>query len=246
ASATASCPIALHDALPICLASTCTSKLCTTSTAGLSLISDCTASAWRAVSQFGSRSTNFMPAASNPRFICRAHSSVSGVPRPTGTKAAVLPFRLPTACSRSFSAETVGASPSPPPLASDSEPPPVEHPVSAIIVAAASAAVRRPIRRIRTSLSFSFPVDEWRGRASIALADRFLVPGVQPVVQHQRGEQDQPLDDVLLVGVHVQNRHSVDHHADQRGTCDDGQHTAAAADQADAADDDHQQHVVDQ
>src|SRR6516164_1277969 len=68
---------------------------------------------------------------------------------------------------------------------------------------------------------------------------------MQPIVQNDGGKQNYAADDVLHFAVHVHNGESIEQRADQGAADHYAKHTATAADQADASEHNHEDHVED-
>src|SRR5579883_755787 len=68
---------------------------------------------------------------------------------------------------------------------------------------------------------------------------------MQPVVQNDRRKQNHAADNVLHFAVHVHNGEGIEQGADQGAADHNAEHAAAAADQADASEHDHEDDVED-
>src|SRR5665213_4207671 len=81
--------------------------------------------------------------------------------------------------------------------------------------------------------------------ASIALPRGLLVPRMQPIVENDGGEQNHAADDVLHFAVNVHDGERVEQGSDQGAADHHAEHAAAATDQADASEHDHEDDVED-
>src|ERR1700678_1162912 len=68
---------------------------------------------------------------------------------------------------------------------------------------------------------------------------------MQPIVQNDGGKQNHTADDVLHFAIHVHDGEGIEQGADQRAADHHTEHAAAAADQTDPAEHDHENDVED-
>ena len=80
---------------------------------------------------------------------------------------------------------------------------------------------------------------------SVALARRFFVARMEPIVDNYGHKQHHAANNILRFAVNVHDRESVKQSADQRAADDDAQYPAPSADEANAAEHHHQDHVED-